>query len=69
MKQIPIAARLILCLTAVAISLVLISGAQAQNKNKTLRLAHTDWSSSIASANLIKAVLEEKAGISCKLMP
>ncbi|MFW5901660.1 MAG: glycine betaine ABC transporter substrate-binding protein [Thermodesulfobacteriota bacterium] len=35
---------------------------------QTLRLAHTDWSSSVASANLIKAVLQEKMGIHCKLM-
>lgn len=69
MKQIPSAARLILCLAAVAICLAVVSGAQAQTQNKTLRLAHTDWSSSVASANLIKAVLEEKLGISCKLMP
>jgi glycine betaine/proline transport system substrate-binding protein len=33
-----------------------------------LRLAHTDWSSSVASANLIQAVLQEKMDIHCRLV-
>lgn len=41
---------------------------KAASAGQTLRLAHTDWSSSVASANLIKAVLQEKMGIHCKLM-
>ncbi|MGM0452394.1 MAG: glycine betaine ABC transporter substrate-binding protein [Thermodesulfobacteriota bacterium] len=44
------------------------SGALAARPAKTLRLAHTNWSSSVASAHLVKAVCEEKLGIHCELM-
>jgi len=36
--------------------------------SQTIRLAHTDWSSSVASANIIKAVFQERLGIRCKLI-
>ncbi|HMA67723.1 MAG TPA: glycine betaine ABC transporter substrate-binding protein [Desulfosalsimonadaceae bacterium] len=41
---------------------------KSASAGQTLRLAHTDWSSSVASANLIKAVLQEKMDIHCNLM-
>ncbi|HMA84206.1 MAG TPA: glycine betaine ABC transporter substrate-binding protein [Desulfosalsimonadaceae bacterium] len=41
--------------------------ANAAEKMPTLRLVHTDWSSSVASANLLKAVFQEKLGIHCQL--
>jgi len=43
-------------------------GVQAADTPRSIRLAHTDWSSSVASANLIKAVFEEKLGIKCELV-
>ncbi|MFP4533424.1 MAG: glycine betaine ABC transporter substrate-binding protein [Desulfobacterales bacterium] len=38
------------------------------NAGQNIRLVHTDWSSSIASANLVKAVFEEKLGTRCELV-
>ncbi|MFP3980805.1 MAG: hypothetical protein ACLFUY_05370, partial [Desulfobacterales bacterium] len=35
-------------------------GIQAADTDRSIRLAHTNWSSSVASANLAKAVFEEK---------
>ena len=43
-------------------------GLQAADTDRSVRLAHTNWSSSVASANLIKAVFEEKLGIKCELV-
>lgn len=56
-------------IAAAVICLCLSPGAGAQSSRETLRLAYTDWSSSIASANLIKAVFEEKLGIACEITP
>ncbi len=41
---------------------------RAEAADRALRLAHTDWSSSVASSNLVKAVLGEKLGIPCELV-
>ncbi|MFW5936902.1 MAG: glycine betaine ABC transporter substrate-binding protein [Desulfosalsimonas sp.] len=43
-------------------------GIQAADTDRSIRLAHTNWSSSVASANLAKAVFEEKLGIKCELV-
>lgn len=51
--------------------LVVLSGAaipRAASAGETIRLGYTDWSTSIASAHLIKAVLEEKLGMRCELV-
>ncbi len=37
-------------------------------ESKTIQIAYTDWSSSVASANLVKAVFQEKLGIRCDLV-
>lgn len=41
---------------------------EVQAQNDTLRLAYVEWSSEIASSNLVKAVIEEELGYSCQLM-
>lgn len=46
--------------------LPLTSPAAAQ---KTVRLAYVEWSSEIASTNLVKAVLQEAMGYSCRIIP
>ncbi|MFP3983372.1 MAG: glycine betaine ABC transporter substrate-binding protein [Desulfurivibrionaceae bacterium] len=43
-------------------------GAQPPAGKHTVRIAYTDWSSSVASAHLLKAVFLEKTGTKCKLM-
>lgn len=61
-----LATTMILCIG----TFFLLSGpdVQAADTNRSVRLAHTNWSSSVASANLVKAVFEEKLGIKCELV-
>lgn len=40
-----------------------------QAGQKPLRLAYVEWSSEIASANLVRAVLVEKMGVDCEIIP
>ncbi len=64
-------------LSPLALALCLVLGAlmtapspvrAANPKAQPLRIAYVNWSSSIASANLVRATLEEKLGISCHLV-
>ncbi len=41
---------------------------RAAGPERSIRLAYADWSSSISSANLVKAVLQEELGIACELI-
>lgn len=41
---------------------------QDSTEKRTIRIAYAEWSSSVASANLIKAVFQEKLGIRCRLV-
>lgn len=38
-----------------------------ENSIKAIRIVHTNWSSSVATANLVKAVFEQRLGIRCRL--
>ncbi len=54
----------------IAVMSVMMAGAvSARPVQKTLRLAYVEWSSEIASANLVRAVLIEKLGIDCEIIP
>ncbi|MCF8024398.1 MAG: glycine betaine ABC transporter substrate-binding protein [Desulfobacteraceae bacterium] len=67
MKHAP---RLALILTASVICLLGLfaaAGNGAEKNSGYIRIVHTDWSSSIATANLVKAVFEQKLGIRCHL--
>lgn len=44
------------------------SAAGQTDDGQTVRIAYTDWASSVASANVIKAVFQEKRGIRCELV-
>jgi len=44
------------------------AGVQAGERQRTVRLAYVKWSSSVASSNLVKAVIEERLGMSCRLV-
>ncbi len=37
-------------------------------ESQTIQIAYTEWASSVASANLVKAVFQEKLGIRCDLV-
>jgi glycine betaine/proline transport system substrate-binding protein len=45
---------------------VLVSS-PASAQDKVLKLAYVEWSSEIASANMVKAVVEDKLGIECRI--
>ncbi len=44
------------------------AGLRVANAGEAIRLAYTEWSTSVASANLAKAVFQEKLGIPCELL-
>ncbi len=42
---------------------------QAEAAEKIVRLAYVEWSETIASTNLVQAVLQEKMGVQCEIIP
>lgn len=55
---------------ALLLATVLVMVSQAAHaQDKIVKIAYVEWSSEIASANLIKAVIEEKLQIKCKINP
>jgi glycine betaine/proline transport system substrate-binding protein len=42
---------------------------QAQAAEKVVRLAYVEWSEAIATTNLAQAVLQEKMGVPCEIIP
>lgn len=44
-------------------------GARNAVEKNPVRIAYANWASSVASANLAKAVFQEKLGIDCELVP
>ncbi len=53
----------------IASLLIIMAVPQMALAQKPLTIAYTDWSSSTSSAYLVKAVLQEKMGRKCKLIP
>lgn len=49
--------------------LTTILSIQAQAAEKIVRLAYVEWSETIASTNLVQAVLQEKMGLQCEIIP
>lgn len=49
--------------------LTTILSIQAQAAEKIVRLAYVEWSETIASTNLVQAVLQEKMGLQCEILP
>jgi glycine betaine/proline transport system substrate-binding protein len=47
-----------------------VAGANtAAAEDKTLKIAYVEWSSEVASANLVKAAIELKLGVKCRINP
>ena len=44
------------------------AGAACAQERQTIRIAYTDWADSVATANLVKAVFQEKMGIRCDIV-
>ncbi|NIR94921.1 MAG: glycine betaine ABC transporter substrate-binding protein [Gammaproteobacteria bacterium] len=45
-----------------------LAGLNAQSNVETVHLAYVEWSSEIASTNLVKAIIEEKLNYRCRLL-
>ena len=60
--------RSVLCTLAAILLVACISG-DAAGEKKTVRLAYAQWSCATAASNVVKAVLEEKMGYRCQLIP
>ncbi|MFW6054821.1 MAG: glycine betaine ABC transporter substrate-binding protein, partial [Thermodesulfobacteriota bacterium] len=54
--------------TLLLIFCLILPVVSAQAAGETVKLAYVEWSSEIASANVVKAVLQEKMGIRCEIM-
>lgn len=55
---------------AIAISLAaLIFSGEAVCEDKVVKIAYVEWSSEIASAHMVKAVIQEKLGKDCRITP
>lgn len=59
-KKFLLRAMLLCCLAIPAISV--------QAAAQTVKLAYVEWSSEIASTNVVKAVLQEKMGVNCRII-
>jgi glycine betaine/proline transport system substrate-binding protein len=46
-----------------------ISPVQAEAAEKIVRLAYVEWSETIAGTHLVQAVLQEKMGVQCEIIP
>lgn len=46
----------------------IVTAVSAQAAGKTVKLAYVEWSSEIASSNVVKAVLQEKMGMRCEII-
>ena len=66
--------RRISCLTHISavflilMAIILAAGAAGAQERQAIRIAYTDWADSVATANLIKAVFQEKMGIRCDIV-
>lgn len=56
-------------LFCVLFMLPVILPGQAEAADKIVRLAYVEWSETIAGTNLVQAVLQEKMGIQCEIIP
>jgi glycine betaine/proline transport system substrate-binding protein len=61
--------RLAATLIGLMLTLGLCAGALASPSAKPLRIAYVNWSSSVASANLVCVVVRERLGRRCELRP
>ncbi len=67
MKNISLRSVMVLFLIVAISAVVLYTPVYAERK--TVKLAYVEWSSEIASAHVVKVVLEEKLGYICQITP
>lgn len=56
-------------LRAVLLCCLIIPAISVQAAAQTVKLAYVEWSSEIASTNVVKAVLQEEMGVNCRIIP
>lgn len=61
---------LIVCFLLVGLTVLLTYTAQSQDEGRqVVRIAYVEWSSEIASTNVVRAVLQEEMGYECEIIP
>ncbi len=61
---------LIVCFLLVGLTVSLTYIAQSQDEGRqVVRIAYVEWSSEIASTNVVRAVLQEEMGYECEIIP
>ena len=58
-----------LTLIAMVLSAFILAGVSTAMAKDTVELAYVEWSSEVASTNVVKAVLQEKMGYECEITP
>ncbi|MFO7718398.1 MAG: glycine betaine ABC transporter substrate-binding protein [Thermodesulfobacteriota bacterium] len=58
-----------LTLIAMVLSAFILAGVNTAMAKDTVELAYVEWSSEVASTNVVKAVLQEKMGYECEITP
>jgi len=48
---------------------IVVLSSQATAADRTVRLAYVEWSEAVASTHLVQAVLQEKMGLPCEVIP
>lgn len=59
---------LVLTIATIMALMLVVTGA-AFAADKTVKIVYVEWSSEVASTNLVKAVLQEKMGYDCEITP
>ncbi|MFN2353329.1 MAG: glycine betaine ABC transporter substrate-binding protein [Desulfopila sp.] len=55
-------------LRALLLCCLIMPAISAQAADQTVKLAYVEWSSEIASTNVVKAVLQEEMGVNCRII-
>ncbi|ACV69555.1 glycine betaine ABC transporter substrate-binding protein [Desulfohalobium retbaense] len=58
-----------LTLIALVLSAFILAGVSTAMAKDTVELAYVEWSSEVASTNVVQAVLQEKMGYECEITP
>ncbi len=56
----------LICISAL---LVVFVPGQAVSAKKTVRLSYVEWSETVAATNMVKAMIQEKLGHACEIIP
>ncbi len=56
-------------LVCISLLLAVLAPVQAMAAQKTVRLSYVEWSETVAATNMVKAVIQDKLGYVCEIIP